>query len=106
MIANERQLEDLLSQPSAADVAAMRRLEGTLLILGAGGKMGPSLARRARRAADEAQSKLRIVAVSRFGDVDLVRELERDGIETHPADLLDRAALDSLPDAKNVIFMA
>ncbi|MEX2262341.1 MAG: hypothetical protein WD696_10335 [Bryobacteraceae bacterium] len=51
-IGNERQLEDVLSQPTAADIEAMRQLEGDLLILGVAGKMGPSLARRARRVAD------------------------------------------------------
>src|ERR1039457_1252725 len=71
-ICSEQELDDLLSEPSDADRAAMRAIEGGLLILGAGGKMGPSLARRARRAAHQAGmpagTSKRIVAGARFSD--------------------------------------
>ena len=86
-------LEELLSRPSEADIAALAALEGDLMILGAGGKMGPSLVRRAQRAAP---SK-RIYAVARSPIA---------GIETITADLLDRRQLEALPDAANIIFMA
>lgn len=105
-IYTERQLDDVLSAPSEADRAAMRAIVGSLLILGAGGKMGPSLAQRARRAADRAGISKSIVAVSRFSDPAAERQLQDAGIETIRADLLDFAQLASLPDAENVIFMA
>jgi nucleoside-diphosphate-sugar epimerase len=106
LIHSEPELDELLSAPSDADRAAMRAMEGGLLILGAGGKMGPSLARRARRAADEAGISKSIVAVSRFSDRAAETQLQEAGIETIGADLLDFTQLARLPDAENVIFMA
>jgi nucleoside-diphosphate-sugar epimerase len=106
LIQSETQLEDLLATPSREDQAALAAMRGDLLILGAGGKMGPSLARRAVRAAREAGAKKRIMAVSRFSDQAARRLLEESGIETISADLLDFEQLAGLPDAENVIFMA
>jgi nucleoside-diphosphate-sugar epimerase len=106
VIETVEQLEDLLSRPSEKDVAAMRALEGDLLILGVGGKMGPSLARRARRAIDLAGVRKRVIGVARFSNGSLARELESAGIETIQSDLLDDGALAALPDVPNVIFMA
>jgi nucleoside-diphosphate-sugar epimerase len=93
IIDTEAELDEFLSQPSAADCAALAAIEGDILILGAGGKMGPSLVQRARRAAPGK----RIYAVART---------PAEGIETFAADLLDRRQLAALPDALNVIFMA
>jgi len=106
VISTGAELDDLLSAPIEADCAAMRAMEGRLLILGAGGKMGPSLARRARRAAAQAGVSNEIVAVSRFSDEGARRQLRDAGIETIQADLLDFAQLARLPDAGHVIFMA
>jgi nucleoside-diphosphate-sugar epimerase len=103
---NERELEEILSRPGECDRAAMRELEGDLLILGAGGKMGPSLARRARRAASEAGVNKRIIAVARFSEPGLIEGLADSGVETIRADLLEQDQLDRLPDCANVIFMA
>ncbi|HVN04526.1 MAG TPA: NAD(P)-dependent oxidoreductase [Bryobacteraceae bacterium] len=105
-IASETELDDLLSAPCEGDVAALRAMEGDLLILGAGGKMGPSLARRARRAADQSGAAKRIVAVSRFSDAEAERQLREAGVETICADLLDFDHPAALPDASHVIFMA
>ena len=105
-IRTEHELEDLLSQPHPETVEAMRALDGDLLILGAGGKMGPSLARLARRACDQAGIKKRIVAVARFTNSNLLAELREDNIETIACDLLDAHALSKLPDIPNVVFMA
>jgi len=105
-IANVEQLEDELSRPSQADIEAMAALEGDLLILGVAGKMGPSLARRARRASDAAGVKRRILGVARFSRPESRKELEDWGIETISSDLLAPGALAQLPDAPNVIFMA
>ena len=106
MIANEEQLEDLLSQPSEADAQAMAALEGDLLILGVAGKMGPSLARRARRACEKAGVKKRIAGVARFSNAAAREQLESWGVETVALDLLAPGAIEKLPDADNVIFMA
>lgn len=106
MIETEEQLEEALSRPTAADVAAARDLAGDVLILGVGGKMGPSMARLVRRALDAAGSAHRVIGVARFSDARLQSELDRDGIETIASDLLEPMALPHLPDAPNVIFMA
>jgi nucleoside-diphosphate-sugar epimerase len=105
-VQSEPELEDLLSSPVQADVAALRAMQGDLLILGAGGKMGPSLARRARRSANEAGVSKRIIAVSRFSDRAAASSLEAAGVETICADLLDFDQLAPLPDVENVVFMA
>ncbi len=105
-IANEAELEEFLSRPTAADAEAARDVAGDVLILGAGGKMGPSLARRLRRAAERAGVKSRITAVSRFSDPTSRRSLCDAGVEVMAADLLEREQVARLPDAPNVIFMA
>ena len=99
-------LEELLSEPSAAAIEAMRRVTGDILVLGVGGKMGPTLARMARRAADAAGVSVRVIGVSRFSSSAQQAALEPHGIETIRCDLLDEDALARLPDAPNVIFMA
>ena len=99
------QLEDELSTPSDGVRSAMQQLDGDLLILGAGGKMGPTLARMAHRANLEAGCRRRVIAVSRFGEDGLRERLHSWGVETAACDLLDEAAVANLPDAPNVIFM-
>lgn len=106
MIDNEEQLEERLGRPTEQDVAAMRALDGDVVVLGVGGKMGPSLVRLMRRAADEAGTKKKIFAVARFSDKGLSASLQSEGIETIPCDLLDDGVLRGLPDAPNIIFMA
>lgn len=103
---SETELEERLSRPTPDDVAAVAALDGDVLILGAGGKMGPSLARLARRAADEAGIPRRVIAVSRFGRRGLADHLASLGIEPVAGDLLDPNVLRAVPDAPNVIFMA
>ena len=103
---DETELEALLSRPSAADVLLARALGGDLIVLGAGGKMGPSLARRVRRACDAAGVKHRVLAVARFSEPGLADALARDGIETIAADLLDPTQVERLPRAPNVLFLA
>lgn len=100
-------LDDALSQPTPGVLTTLRALEGDVLILGAGGKMGPTLARMVRRGLDAiGHAQRRTIAVSRFGSVETMRELQRHGVETIACDLMDRAAVQALPDAPNVIFMA
>lgn len=99
-------LEDILSEPTPAVIEALARLDGDVLVLGVGGKMGPTLARMARRAFDEAGSRQRVIGVARFSDPSLAERLEGFDVETIAADLLDPAQVDGLPDAPNVVFMA
>ena len=105
-IETEAQLEDVLSAPSADDIALMRRLSGDFIILGAGGKMGPSLARRIKRADAAASINRRVIAVSRSSAPRARDELESAGVETISCDLLDRRQVAALPDCENVFFLA
>jgi nucleoside-diphosphate-sugar epimerase len=106
LIQSEEELEERLSRPAAADLAAMASLSGDLLILGVSGKVGPSLARLARRACEKAGVEKRIVGVARFSQPEVRGQLEGYGVETLPCNLLDRGELAQLPDCPNVIFMA
>lgn len=107
MFTDEAALEERLATPSPALVADLGRLEGDLLVLGAGGKMGPSLCRLARRALDAAgRADVTVYAVSRWSDKAAAEELEAAGVRTVAFDLMDPAAdLAGLPDAGNVVFM-
>jgi hypothetical protein len=105
-IKTESELEELLSRPDDETASIMAALDGDLLILGAGGKMGPSLVRLAQRAIDRAGVKKRVIAVARFTNDILSSEFAAQGIKTIACDLLDRGSLDKLPDIPNVIFMA
>ena len=100
------ELEFELSEPGGEDVALMRRLDDDILVLGVGGKMGPTLALLARRAAERAGVPRRITGVARFSSREVQGQLEEWGIETIRADLLHRPDVESLPDARNVVFMA
>ena len=100
-------LEDQLSQPTQGVLDTLRALPGDVLVLGAGGKMGPTLARMVRRGLDEIGDKQRrVIAVSRFSSAAAARGLREHGVEIIACDLLDRAAVQALPEAANVIFMA
>lgn len=96
------ELEQRLSDPSPALVADLARLDGDILVLGAGGKLGPSLIRLALRAVD---GKKQIIAVSRFGDRTQADVLAQAGARIVAADITDEAALAALPDVPNVIFL-
>lgn len=105
VVSSEDQLEGLLSEPYPEDVEFARQLEGDVMILGAGGKMGPTLIRRILRANEEAEADTTVYAVSRYSDYSLEGTLQSWGAETIQADLLKEGALDSLPDCENVIYM-
>lgn len=106
VIPSETELDELLTEPPDAVVRTLTDLGGDLLILGVGGKMGPTLARLARRAVGQAGNQQRVIGVSRFSDALVERRLREAGVETIGADLLEDGSLDHLPDAPNVIFMA
>lgn len=105
-VRDEIELEDLLAEPSAADVDCVGRLKADVMIIGAAGKMGPSLARRVHRAAGRAGNAIRVLAVSRFSTPAVRQALEADGIQTIACDLLDPDAIAALPRVDNVLFLA
>jgi nucleoside-diphosphate-sugar epimerase len=95
-------LEDVMTTPALELVAELGQRDGDIIVLGVGGKIGPTLARLAKRAAPGK----RVVGVSRFSEKGLREALTAQGIECIAADLLDRAQIDALPKLPNVIFMA
>ncbi len=95
-------LEDVMTTPAPELVAELERIDGDLIILGVGGKIGPTLARLAKRAAPAK----RVVGVARFSEKGLREALTAGGVECIEADLLDRAQVAALPKLRNVIFMA
>ncbi len=100
-------LEAVLSCPTPGALNTLRKIDGDVIVLGAGGKMGPTLARMLRRGLDEiGQPQRRVIAVSRFSSADARLSFEECRVETITCDLLDRNAVHALPDVKNVIFMA
>jgi nucleoside-diphosphate-sugar epimerase len=105
-IADEAHLETLLSEPTEHVVETLARVEGDIIVLGVGGKLGPTLARMARRAADLAGGSRRVIGVSRFTNPSHESALHAHGVETIRCDLLDEAAVGRLPAAPNVVFMA
>ncbi len=102
---SELDLEELLTRPSVADIAAMNRLDGDILVLGAGGKMGPTLVHRMERAIRAAGIPKRIYAVVRK-DRDGAFQKDDDVVKLIETDLLDPASYRSMPDAANIVFMA
>ena len=100
------ELDHLLSEPTDAVVQMMRRVEGDIILLGAGGKIGPSLARMAKLASELAGTPRRVIGVSRFSTPGEAAKLEQHGVETIVCDLLDGDAVNALPDARNVIHLA
>jgi nucleoside-diphosphate-sugar epimerase len=101
---SESELDDALSEPTPGVVETIARLDGDIILLGAAGKMGPSLARMAKRAADMAGANRRVIAVSRFtsgGE----EAFTAHGIEVIRCELLDEAQVNTLPDAANVVYM-
>jgi dTDP-4-dehydrorhamnose reductase len=99
---SEAHLDDVMSTPDEALIADLRALDGDIMIVGVGGKMGPTVARMAKRAVPDR----RVIGVARFSDPGLAAYLNSHGVETISADLLDPAQVAALPRAKNVIFMA
>jgi nucleoside-diphosphate-sugar epimerase len=100
------QIDSFIARPTFGVMETLRRLPGDILIVGAGGKMGPTLALMAAAALREIGSSSKVKAVSRFSNPKSREALESHGIETIPCDLLDRAAVGKLPDASNILFLA
>ncbi len=96
------ELEDFMTRPASALRRALAALDGDIMVIGVGGKMGPTLARLAKRAAPDK----RVIGLARFSEPGLRDRLQGFGIETIAGDLLDRAVVAGLPRVANVIFMA
>lgn len=99
---NEAHLEDIMSAPPPELAEDLEKIDGDIIVLGVGGKMGPTLARMAKRAAPGK----RVVGVARFSEAGLEEKLQGWGVETIACDLLDRDAVEALPKPANVVFMA
>lgn len=102
----EEKLNKILTTPSNQLIEDMKKIQGDITVLGAGGKMGPTLCVLAKRAAKLAGVEKRVIAVSRFSDPDAVDYLQTNGVEIISADLLNAEQLAALPETENVIFMA
>lgn len=100
--ADSAALEEFMTRPSQAPIDDLATLDGDIMVLGVGGKMGPTLARLAKRAAPDK----RVIGVARFSEAGLEDDLQSHGVETIACDLLDRDAVAALPDVANVVFMA
>jgi len=99
-------LYNQLLEPSPALLSDIATQEGDIMILGVGGKMGPALAKLTRRALNLVGSERKVIGASRFSEPGLLEELNQLDIETHVVDLLNEDQLDSLPAAKNVLYLA
>jgi nucleoside-diphosphate-sugar epimerase len=104
-IDTEEQLDELLTRPKAALVEFIKTVSSPLLILGAGGKMGPTLAVLAKRAASAARHPLEVIAVSRFSDPNARAWLEARQVRTIACDLLDAQAVRKLPCAEALLYL-
>jgi nucleoside-diphosphate-sugar epimerase len=102
---SEEALDELLTRPGAELVRFIKSVRSPLVILGAGGKMGPTLTVLARRAAEAAGHKLEVIAVSRFSNEVARRWLEERGVRTQSCDLYDADAVRKLPSAEDVVFL-
>lgn len=95
-------LEDLLSRPSPGLIADLAKAPGDVAVVGVGGKVGPTLARMLRRA----DPKRKVYGIARFSEPGLRERLESWGVTCVPCELTDRAQVERLPDAPNLVFMA
>jgi len=101
-ISDYRELDDLLCLPSEALIRDLASVDGDILVLGVGGKMGLTVAGVAKAAAPHK----RVIGVARFSEPAIRDELERRGVETIACDLLNAEEVAKLPKTSNVIFMA
>src|SRR3954466_9906386 len=105
MFKDAPQLNDALSEPTEKLIDSFQHLAGDLLILGAGGKMGPTFARMARRALDAAGKRSRVLAVGRFTNNELAGNLVKHGVDIIAGDLFDAEFVSNLPEAENILYL-
>ena len=102
----EDKLNKLLATPSDALVEDIKKIKGDIMVLGAGGKMGPSLCLLAKNAINKAGISKKVYAVSRGSDKIATELMQQNGIEVIACDLLDKEKLYALPEVENIIYMA
>ena len=102
----EEKLDEMLTTPSNRLIEDIKKISGDIIILGAGGKMGPSLSLLTKNAINAAGTKSKVIAVSRFSDPFAVKLLNENNVETVSCELMNEAELKKLPDAENIIYMA
>ncbi len=102
----EEKLNELLTTPTDKLVEDIAKIKGDIMVLGAGGKMGPTLCLLAANAIKKAGIKKRVIAVSRFSDQIALDLLHAYGVETISCDLLDHDSFEALPEVENIIYMA
>ncbi|MDY0288490.1 MAG: NAD-dependent epimerase/dehydratase family protein [Sphaerochaeta sp.] len=102
----KEKLNELLTEPSERLVEDIKKIEGDIMVLGAGGKMGPTVCLLAQKAVEKAGLDKKVYAVSRFSDPAKKKELEDAGVLVLPADLQSPKELAALPQVRNIIFMA
>lgn len=105
MLTNE-ELEERLSRPTPGVLETLQNLPGDIVILGVAGKMGLTLARMAQRAVEQLGREDKVIGVARFSNPDAEAQLQEVGVQTRRCDLLDREAVQQLPDVPNVLFLA
>lgn len=103
---DEAALDEMLSRPAPGVGEALAAAGGDIVLLGAGGKIGPTMARMARRALDDVGSDARVIAVSRFSDAAVADQLRAEGIDVRPADLSEPGSYRDLPDAAGMFYLA
>ena len=97
---------ELMTRPTDRLIQDVKKIDGDIMVLGAGGKIGPALSIMAKRAIDAAGLKKRVVAVTLFDYSDAPSQMRDAGVEIIEADLMDHERLKALPDIPNIIFMA
>lgn len=100
------EIDSFLARPTAGVLDTLKRYPGDLLVVGASGKMGPTLCLMLKQALEKIGSRNRVLAVARFSDAQARKQLNSHGVETIPCDLLDRKTVAQLPEAPNVFFLA
>lgn len=101
IIQSVEELDELLSRPNPELIESLKTLSGDIMILGAGGKVGPTVALMAKRAVDAAGLKKKVIAV----DVQPLDGLAKQGIKTLTCNMLDLDAVSKLPKVENIVYM-
>ena len=105
MILTKESLQAMMTEPSQALIADVAKLRGNIMILGAGGKVGPTMAVKCKRAVDAAGTSAKVYAVSLFDYADAPQTMRDAGVEVIEADISDPQQLAALPEAENIIYM-
>lgn len=106
LIESESEIDNIMSSPTPEVIETLTKIEGDLIILGCGGKMGPTLTKLAKFSIDQAGVRKKVISVDRFISEELKKDFNKNGIELIQCNMLDRNDCNRLPDIPNVIYMA